>query len=335
MYRPFILLVIFLSLLACKSTPSEIAENRQSIFDLLYDTETLKVTIEGDLYHLIEESPLNEEGKEDYHEAMFHAQTHSCTISLPVRIAKRGVTRKSICSFPPIKLKFSNDTLSQHHYSSFNTYKLVTHCMENMQDVLLKEYLVYKIYNYLTDNSFRVKLMEINYQDHLDRLEDKTYFACIIEEDEEMAHRLNAQLIETDITALDRAQYAQMVVFQYMIGNTDWNLTNGHNLQWIQKKELPSPTPVPYDFDFCGLVNSPHAAPHPQLPISNVRERLLQWRGKTHDELIPILKDFNTRKEEIISICRSQKGLSAEAVEDMVDYLNTFFTIAEKGQFPE
>ena len=40
---------------------------------------------------------------------------------------------------------------------------MVTHCQYGNEDYLFKEYLIYKLYNVLTDNSFRVRLVKIEY----------------------------------------------------------------------------------------------------------------------------------------------------------------------------
>ena len=116
-----------------------------------------------------------------------------------------------------------------------------------------------------------------------------------------------------------------MVVFQYMIGNTDWNLKRRHNIKWIQGKDEPSLAPLPYDFDFSGLVNAPYAAPHPTMPIKTVRERFLQWRGKTKVVLNEICEGMIADKENILNIVKNEAYLSEEKKIEMIDYLNSFF----------
>ena len=306
-----------------------------SIFDKIYELENPSLRITGDLTHLYGDNTIDEEsGKESYQPATLSFEGISTEAAIPLKIAKRGVTRKRICDFPPIKLKFSKDTLSNIGLSKFNTYKLVTHCIDSLESLVSKEFLVYKLYNHFTDNSFRVKKLNMIYEDVSNGKEiRKTAF--LIEEDEELAHRLNASLYEGPIKALDRQQYAQMVIFQYMIGNTDWNLTNGHNMKWIQKADLPSPTPIPYDFDFCGLVNAPHASPHPQMPITSVRERLLQWRGKGKEELREVTAEFSNEKNAVLSMVNNQAGLSEDEKADISGFIESFYTEVGQSSFYE
>jgi len=325
---------IFVISISCQQE-SKKQVSSTSIFDKIYELDDPTVRIVGDLTHLYEDNTVDEEtGKEIYHSASLSLEGSTEPLTVPLNIAKRGITRKRICDFPPIKLKFSEDTLRNVGLSKFNTYKLVTHCIDSLESLVSKEYLVYKLYNHFTDNSFRVKKLNMIYQD-LSNGEEIRKSAFIIEEDEELAHRLNASLYEGPIKALDRQQYAEMVIFQYMIGNTDWNLTNGHNMKWIQKADLPSPTPIPYDFDFCGLVNAPHASPHPQMPISSVRERLLQWRGKSKEELKGVTAEFNNQKGAILSMINNQEGLSEEEKTDITGFIESFYTEVGQNAFFE
>jgi hypothetical protein len=328
------LLFILITSSQCKESGQESAEviNQQSIFDKISEIDRPKIEFHGNLSHLIEDRLLNSEGKEVYEEAMMKISNGAAQLEMPIRIAKRGVTRKRICEFPPIKLKFYSDSLIADGYSEFNTYKLVTHCMSDNEDLLLREYLAYKLYNHITDNSFRVKLVDIVYHDSNKRIEPIMHHAFIIEEDEELAHRLNTTLIEEDVSSIDRQQYAEMVVFQYMIGNTDWNLTGGHNMKWVQHADIPSPTPIPYDFDFSGLVNAPYAEPHPQLPIENVRQRMLQWRGDSQEELMVYCKEFTADKDNIFAIINGLTDLSEADRADMIQYLETFFVDISDGE---
>lgn len=333
-YSFYIVLIPFLLLSACKGDQAQVSEQvpTKSIFDQISAIDRPKVEIHGNLLHLIEDMLLDEEGEEVYHEAVIKIASDNESIEMPIRIAKRGVTRKRICDFPPIKLKFYSDSLLASGYSEFNTYKLVTHCLRDNEDLLLKEYAVYKLYNHFTNNSFRVKLIDIVYHDSSKRLEPVTHHAFIIEEDEELAHRLKATLVEDKVASIDRQQYAQMVVFQYMIGNTDWNLTGGHNMKWIQQADIPSPTPIPYDFDFSGLVNAPYAEPHPQIPIANVRERLLQWRGESQDELKPVCEQFVAEKENIYAIINSISDLPDVQRTEMIEYIDSFYEAIADGE---
>ena len=335
-YRLLFILAIGTLSTSCapnKSESDKIAG--QSIFDYIYNLDNPTLTLSGDLSHLFETGTVKAEtGKEKYHDAQLSIQNGDETKAIAARIAKRGVTRKRICDFPPIKLKFKKDTLASQEFSEYNTYKLVTHCIDSLEQLVLSELIVYQLYNHLTDNSFRVKRVNMVYDDG-SGLDTAKHVAFLIEEDQELANRLSAKLYEGDIKSLDRKQYAEMVIFQYMVGNTDWNLTNGHNMKWIQQAALPSPTPIPYDFDFSGLVNAPHAKPHPSMPIKSVRDRLLQWRGKTKTELKEVSAKFVREKESLLAIINDTKGLTAVSKTDMISFLEEFYVDISSEDFYE
>ena len=54
-----------------------------------------------------------------------------------------------------------------------------------------------------------------------------------------------------------------LCLFEYMISNTDWNVSLLHNIKLIRKKDTKEIIVVPYDFDYSGLVNADYAVPNP------------------------------------------------------------------------
>ena len=73
---------------------------------------------------------------------------------------------------------------------------MVSHCRDrdgDEQDVL-KEYLVYRTFNLLTDESFRVRLARVTYVDGEDDDDPVFRYAFFVEEAEAMAERLGGSL---------------------------------------------------------------------------------------------------------------------------------------------
>jgi len=304
-----------------------------SIFNWLNaEEDIISLEIKGDLKHLF----VARNEADQYHPANIKIVRGDSLLQFDMELSRRGVTRKKICDFPPIKLKFPKSNLKDKGFSSLNNYKLVTHCMEGENDLVLKEYLTYKLFNQLTEKSFRVKLAKIRYIDESGEVPDDIHFGFLIEGNKELASRLDGKLIDPEklkITSVDKDQYKKMVVFQYMIANTDWNLSKGHNIKWVQTSSSEVPTPIPYDFDYCGLVNAPYAVPHPQIPIKNVRQRYLQWRGKSKEELKPVCKNFTANKDVLIKACQEFENLTDTSKAEMVSFLETFFEEAQEGTF--
>ena len=206
-----------------------------------------------------------------------------------VRFRPRGNFRKqrSTCrDMPPLRLNFATSAMEGTVFEGQNRLKLVTHCREGDQyeQNVYEEYLAYRIYNAVTEQSFRVRLVEVTYTDP-EEGRTSTHPGFLIEDEERMAERLGGTIEE--FGQIHPFRYApgtetRVSVFQYLIGNTDFSLVEGHNVVVVRTEE-PALVPVPYDFDWSGLVSARYARPNETLGIRHVRQRL--YRGFCHDDL--------------------------------------------------
>jgi hypothetical protein len=119
-----------------------------------------------------------------------------------------------------------------------------------------------------------------------------------------------------------------MDMFQYMIGNTDYSSYDLHNMILISDstRRFP-PLPVPYDFDWSGLISANYAVPHPVVGTDHVTERV--YRGFKKEEFIVYhtIKVFNARKPEIYQLFENFDLLEAKKKKDVVKYLDGFYEI--------
>ncbi|HEY2726089.1 MAG TPA: hypothetical protein VGI61_02870, partial [Parafilimonas sp.] len=113
-----------------------------------------------------------------YHAALLrYKNDDSIEISIPVKIKVRGNFRKdkSNCSFPPLLLNFP-----KHYDDSAGLFmnqknlKLVTQCIND--DYVVREWLVYKLYNLITEKSFRARLVRVDYVDSSSKLKTETHY---------------------------------------------------------------------------------------------------------------------------------------------------------------
>src|ERR1700681_451378 len=84
-----------------------------------------------------------------------------------ILIEKRGHFRSDFCYVPPVKLIYNyKDSVRVY---SLKTVKLVSECKvsRDHEQFLFKEFLAYKIYNLITDRSFRVRLLNVKWEDIL------------------------------------------------------------------------------------------------------------------------------------------------------------------------
>ncbi len=260
----------------------------------------------------------------------------SVTVSRNIKIKTRGNYRLSNCPFPPLKIKFKKTDVLADNLQEFNKMKMVNNCrmQTSYEKYIIAEYLCYKLYNIITPNSFRVRLLDITYIDTGRKNKATQSYAFLIEPKEQLADRQNAIVInqkkifphQTNSVSENR-----MAMFQFMIGNTDYQIASLHNI--VLLKELdhlkPDPIAVPYDFDYTGLVNSPYAIPSDLLPIENVRERL--FLGACHDLSLfqNTAKYYQEKQNEIIECIESNEFLEAKYKKQMINYINQFYAILE------
>ena len=137
----------------------------RSLFDILQYQEILEVTLEMDM-----QAVLGDRRNEEKHQAIFSFRDASAQYQeWLAKVKVRGKFRRLKCeAMPPLKLNFKKGHLAAAGLALFDDMKLVTHCVnddEQAKNLLVREYLAYKIYNELTTQSYRVQFVKINYKD--------------------------------------------------------------------------------------------------------------------------------------------------------------------------
>jgi hypothetical protein len=259
-------------------------------------------------------------------------------ITEEIGIAPRGVFRRDYCKIPPMSLNFRKDPSSR--LASLGKLKLVLGCGSTSSDeeLLLKEYVAYKLYNLLEPKSFRVRLLHVNYSDAKGKVKPFTQYAFLIEDDGDLAKR-NGLIKKTHgsylTEATDRSTMTMVAIFQYMIGNTDWAVPNEHNIKLLFDKSKPNypPYAIPYDFDYAGLVDASYAVPNEIIGTEKVTERVYRGFPRSMEEIQLVLNVYRAKKESILSLVRNFSLLSERTRKGMINYLEEFFKIIEsKGQ---
>jgi hypothetical protein len=302
------------------------AQKRINSKQFFIDEQPVKATLITDISAVI-----NQKMKPRPMKAVFkYSAPDSSVITQNIIINARGQFRRSECYMPPLKLDFHTDTTSPLY--SLGSLKLVGPCKftNNNEELLLKEYLVYKMYNLLTEKSFRVRLMELTYEDSRGKRKSLTKYNFFIEDVDAMAKRNGCKEYENDKILTEQTNRKQMTLvalFQYMIGNTDWAVPKNHNIRLIRsKKDTLTPAyAVPYDFDYSGLVDAYYAIPTAQLGIEKVTERVYRGFPRTLEELEETIMLFNQQKENIYSLILNFDLLSEKTRKNMTSYIDIFY----------
>jgi hypothetical protein len=89
------------------------------------------------------------------------------------------------------------------------------------------------------------------------------------------------------------------------------------------------PYTVPYDFDFCGMVDAPYAIPIEELNIKSVRERLYRGYSRTLPEIETTLSLFREKSEAIKKLVLSFELLPERERKEILSYLDGFYKMIE------
>src|SRR6185437_6784967 len=252
------------------------------------------------------------------------------TTNSPVVLTFRGHSRKALCYMPPLEINFKNKNDSG--FSVLGSLKLTSECKTygDFDQYLIKEYIIYRIYNLITDMSFRARLLNLNFIDSAGKKKSITEHAFLTEDIKDMAKRngcrnwKHRKLFATDA---DRKQMTLVGIFEYMIGNTDWGVAVNHNTRYIisRKDSMARPYVVPYDFDYSGFVNTPYAIPDEKLGIENVRQRIYRGLPRSMEELDEAIGIFKKQKNNIYSLIENFDLLNSKSKKEIISYLDDFY----------
>jgi hypothetical protein len=254
---------------------------------------------------------------------------------ISVNIRTRGHSRRmsSTCTFAPLRIEFpakADGTVFEGHKS----LKLGTHCrdVDSYEQYVYREYLVYKIFNRVTARSFRARLANATYIDAESKKPVASRAGLFLEDDDDVARRLGGLTTELQgmtFAHVDPETMTTLSLFEYMIGNTDMSLLKLHNIILVRAANGVA-YPVPYDFDYSGLVNARYAIPAKALNLATVRDRLYRGPCLKQDDLTPILASFKAMRDNIMSLYDSIPALEDGYRKDAKNYLDGFFKIIDK-----
>jgi hypothetical protein len=331
---PFLYAVLVLSLVlhpACGHTQTKDKRAVQSVYDYLTKDEATKLTLEADFTTISQ----NKKSTQYFPGSLSTADGKQFRVEL----RPRGKYRRKISTVPPLKIKFSKKALKAEGFDTLNEIKLVLPAIEgdNGNELVIKEYLAYKMYEALTPVSLRARLIRLTMTDtHVEQTK-KNIYAILVEDADEMAIRMHGKLVEDygiPADSLNTNQAALMVMFEYMIGNTDWEIAMLRNVRMV-RPESGKILIMPYDFDFSGFVGAPYASPSTESGLKTVRDRFLMSSGVKADALKRANLQIKSMKSKLYEICRN-KHLSRESYDAVTAYLDVYFSqISDKDDVPK
>jgi len=299
----------------------------------LFDTdEVLNISLKGDVRSVLNDRSDNPKN----HSFDLLYKKDSTEITIPVQLKTRGHYRKlkENCNYPPLLIQFGKDGPKLNSvFREQSKLKLVMPCQGD--EYVIREWLVYKLYNLVTPNSFKVRLVKVKLEDVKNKKSPAPFYGLLLEEEKQLAKRNASTSIERKIKPGDTQTdlFLKMAVFQYLIGNTDWSIEFMQNIKLLMPEGEILPIPVPYDFDHAGIVNTSYAAPAPELQMNSIRER--RYRGycmsdmKAFDNVIAL---YNRLKNDIYRTYTSCPLVDTKYIKATIQYLDEFYTVINNPQ---
>ncbi len=155
-----------------------------------------------------------------------------------------------------------------------------------------------------------------------------------------LAERFDGLAIKNDNLAMALMRKDEMMLvamYQYMIGNCDYSITGRQNMKILGLPGFGTKgyTPVPYDFDYSGLVNASYAIPGENLGLTSVTQRYYLGRCGSEAEYQAAIQKLVDHREEILELIQNFPYLSEKFRGNAIGYIESFFSEASGAKFLE
>ena len=310
---------------------------------LFSSEEPLQVTIRAPFKEIMRERST----EEDLQGQLTYRDADGSDVTLDIGIRTRGNYRRQqrICPFAPLRLSFAKKDTKDTVFEGSRKLKLVTHCRNGAlgyTQSLLREHLAYRILNRMTDESFRVRLLHITYEDSDAGAPFEINYGFLIEHRNQVADRIGLAVNKAEkASAADlSAEHTNLgSLFQYLIGNTDFSPIKGvagemccHNYV-LFGSEPGNMRSIPYDFDMSGIVDAAYATPNPRFRLRSVRDRLYRGRCDNNAMLDASIAAFKSKRAEIYALVTEPAWFSDISRKKTIHFLNEFYATIDNPKY--
>ncbi len=262
-------------------------------------------------------------------------------VTIPVTVKTHGRWRLTHCEFPPLSITFPAEKVAGTPFDGLPKARLTSFCKDHpaYEQYILQELQLYRVYQLLTPYGHTPRALRVTYVDAASGRTRTTRYAFFIDERDAVATRENAALLKAKGAMgedLEPYHRTLMGVFEYMIGNTDFLISDLHNAFLLGTPQGET-IPVPYDFDYSGVINTAYATPNPVLPIKSVRERHFRGFCASPDEFRKVFALFNEKKPAIYALYDDPIGrlLRLDVATETRRYFDEFFRIINKPELAQ
>jgi hypothetical protein len=329
---------IFLSILLASAAPAfaqDSTDGASSPAKFFSSEETMSVTISAPWKDFAK----NKKKTDAYPAKLEYTDESGNARTLNVGVSRRGITRQRVCKFPPVKIHFDKEEVKGTTFRGQKNLKMVTHCGkgDKYEQYYVLEMLAYRMYNVITEKSFRVRPLKVTYVDTKTGKADDTHFAFLIEDDSDVAKRNDLKKLSVQKVKLSQLStdiISDYSLFQLQIGNVDWAATAGPKDECCHNSKLIGPEPlqpgdkaypVPYDFDSAGLVNAHYAAPNEGIGITRVTQRLYRGYCKFNSGLDAAREKSLSHEADMLALISNEDLLVDKTKKKAKSFLEKYY----------
>lgn len=269
--------------------------------------------------------------------------------TVPLELRPRGLTRRTggYCAFPPLSLNFDKTKVEGTPFQGQKKLKLVTYCNTpaDQEQRIVLEYLAYRFYNLVTPLSYRVRAAEVTYRNG-DKDDGLKRFGFLIEDIDDVAdrnklHELEVASKQIKPAQLDPKATGRAALLEYMISNLDWDFlaaTAGadccHNSRFLAAKGATPATatavvPLPYDFDYSGLVDAPYAVVPESLRVTGVTDRLYRGYCVSTAEMPAVIAEYRSHRPQMMALIANDPRLNPRFKAKATKFMDGFFAVLD------
>ncbi len=326
--------LIMLLLLFVGTTFATKIRNRDSLLNLpmFSNDDLIKIEVKGDLLSLIND--IDEE--RSYHNCILKVKKiqNDKWVHLNVKIKTRGNfrLRKQNCNFPPLRFKIPGSQAKGTVFEGQSRLKYVSHCqsqIENYEQHTIEEYLIYQMYNLITDHSYRVRLSQTTFID-INTNDTLVKYGFFIEDKEDVAARNGKTILNFKNIKqynIERKPMVMLSLFQLMIGNADWDVSRLHNIDVISVNEYSIPVAVPYDFDWSGIINHSYFTLSPKIAPDAKYKRQYKGMHWSREDLEDAFLEFKELRKIFYEKITNCQYLNLDNKNKLISYIDEFYQL--------
>lgn len=253
-------------------------------------------------------------------------------LAVNIRTRGRWSEMTGDCKLPALFVYFMPGQILGTVFEGEYMLPLTTHCKNKSRydNYVLTEYLAHRLYRLLTDASLNARLLRLTYVDLKTNQRWRRY-AFFTEHFESLAQRRDKEFYRAsscDLKTTIAEEMATLALFQFMIGNLDWSVYGCHNIALFRSLD-GNTTPVPYDFDFSGIVDAEYATPPDRFRQRTVRVR--RYRGYCWPGLdwLALFEKFQRIRNDVFTELATVPDLSSRSRRRAKNYLRSFYEIID------